>query len=67
MLRPFSKTFSELSPGELYAILRVRAEVFVVGQRCFYLDPYYAHLGWRETGPDFDEAGIPHVPMENTT
>ena len=27
---------------------------------------FYAHLGWRETGPDFDEAGIPHVPMEKT-
>ena len=149
MTAPFSKTFSELSRDELYAILRVRAEVFVVGQRCFYLDPdgidqtaihvgfrdsdgalaayaraypepggasrpgepcvwrigrvlavrrgeglgrrvmelaedaarsrgatvlrmdaqrqaagVYLHLGWRETGPDFDEAGIPHVPME---
>ena len=25
---------------------------------------FYARLGWRETGPDFDEAGIPHVKME---
>ena len=38
-MKSFSKTFSELSRDELYAILRVRAEVFVVGQRCFYLDP----------------------------
>ena len=142
-MKSFSKTFSELSRDELYAILRVRAEVFVVGQRCFYLDPdgvdhiavhvglvdadgalaayarvypeedapgvwrigrvlavhrgeglgrcvmelaedaarargatllrmdsqrqaagFYAKLGWHETGPDFDEAGIPHVRME---
>ncbi len=27
---------------------------------------FYARLGWRETGPDFDEAGIPHVKMEKT-
>ncbi len=139
----FAKDFNELSLDELYEILRVRAEIFVVGQRCFYLDPdgvdkiaihvglrdetgalaayarlfpeegvsdawhvgrvlavrrgeghggrvmaevervaasrgakllrmeaqrqaagFYARLGWRETGPDFDEAGIPHVIME---
>lgn len=145
MTHAFSKAFSELSPDELYDILRIRAEIFVVGQRCFYLDPdgldpiavhvgirdgaaalaayarmfpeeaesgvwhvgrvlavrrgeglgrrvmeeveraaalrgarllrmeaqrqaagFYARLGWRETGPDFDEAGIPHVKMEKT-
>ena len=139
----FAKPHTELSLDELYEILRVRAEVFVVGQRCFYLDPdgidrvavhvglrddagalvayarvfaeegdggvwhvgrvlavrrggglgrrvmeevervacehgatllamdsqrqaagFYAKLGWRETGSDFDEAGIPHVRME---
>ena len=26
----------------------------------------YARLGWHETGPDFDEAGIPHVRMEKS-
>ena len=51
-VKSFSKTFSELSPGELYAILRIRAKVFVAGQRCFYLDP------------DVVEAGIPHGRME---
>ena len=140
---PFAKTFAELTLDELYGILRVRAEVFVVEQRCFYLDPdgidrdsihvglrdgsgalaayarafpepgapgvwhigrvlavrrgaglgrrvmeeaeraarargakllrmeaqrqaagFYARLGWRETEPDYDEAGIPHVRME---
>ncbi len=139
----FAKPYAELSLDELYEILRVRAEVFVVEQRCHYLDPdgvdriaihvgirddagaliayarlfpeegrpgawhvgrvlaarrgeglgrrvmeevervavlrgakllrmeaqrqaagFYARLGWRETGPDFDEAGIPHVRME---
>lgn len=33
-LEPFSK----LSPNELYAILRLRNEVFVVEQNCVYLD-----------------------------
>ncbi len=139
----FAKPYAELSLDELYEILRVRAEVFVVEQKCFYLDPdgvdrvaihvgirddagaliayarlfpeegrpgawhvgrvlvtrrgeglgrrvmeevervaalrgakllrmeaqrqaagFYARLDWRETGPDFDEAGIPHVRME---
>lgn len=34
-----SKSFDELSPTELYAILKVRSEVFVVEQTCIYLDP----------------------------
>lgn len=29
----------DLAPGVLYAILRLRAEVFVVEQACVYLDP----------------------------
>lgn len=33
------KTFAELSTAELYGILKVRAEVFVVEQNCPYLDP----------------------------
>ncbi len=33
------KTFSELTPHELYAIMHLRAEVFVVEQTCPYLDP----------------------------
>lgn len=32
------KSFQELSNEELYAILRLRAEVFVVEQNCPYLD-----------------------------
>jgi ElaA protein len=32
------KRFEELSPYELYAILRLRSEVFVVEQNCVFLD-----------------------------
>ena len=33
------KRFDELTPDELYAILRLRTAVFVVEQNCPYLDP----------------------------
>ncbi|MEN9487712.1 MAG: hypothetical protein RIR56_1401, partial [Bacteroidota bacterium] len=32
------KSFEELSTQELYAILMVRQEVFIVEQTCYYLD-----------------------------
>ena len=32
------KPFSELTPYELYAILKLRSEVFVVEQNCVFLD-----------------------------
>lgn len=32
------KQFEQLAPAELYAVLRLRAEVFVVEQNCAYLD-----------------------------
>lgn len=32
------KTFNDLTPIELYAILRLRSEVFVVEQNCVFLD-----------------------------
>lgn len=32
------KTFNELTAAELYAILQLRSEVFVVEQNCVYLD-----------------------------
>lgn len=47
------KSFKELSPYELYAILRLRSEVFVVEQHCVYLDTdnkdlkSYHLLGWQ--------------------
>lgn len=33
------KPFSSLTPQELYAIMHLRSEVFVVEQNCPYLDP----------------------------
>ena len=47
------KAFDELTAAELYAILRLRSEVFVVEQNCVFLDmddkdQYCYHLmGWR--------------------
>jgi len=38
MLQIITKTFSELSTNELYAILQLRSEVFVVEQDCVYQD-----------------------------
>lgn len=32
------KTFAELTPLELYGLLRLRSEVFVVEQQCIFLD-----------------------------
>lgn len=33
------RTFEKLTPDELYELLRLRSEVFVVEQQCVYLDP----------------------------
>ncbi|MBO3096780.1 GNAT family N-acetyltransferase [Gelidibacter pelagius] len=41
MLNIFTKTFKELSIDELYAILQLRSEVFVVEQDCVYQDIDY--------------------------
>src|SRR5690554_6872595 len=38
MLQIFTKTFEELSTQELYDLLQLRAEVFVVEQECAYQD-----------------------------
>jgi len=38
MLQVFTKSFSELTTKELYAILQLRSEVFVVEQNCVYQD-----------------------------
>ena len=35
------KTFSELTTAELYELLRIRSEVFVVEQDCVYQDMDY--------------------------
>jgi len=41
MLQVFTKSFSELTTNELYAILQLRSEVFVVEQDCVYQDIDY--------------------------
>ncbi|MGV6846391.1 MAG: GNAT family N-acetyltransferase [Lutibacter sp.] len=38
MLQIFCKSFSELSKNELYRLLKLRSEVFVVEQNCVYQD-----------------------------
>ncbi|MBA2498461.1 MAG: GNAT family N-acetyltransferase [Chitinophagaceae bacterium] len=54
MIRWVFKKFIELSPEELYAILQLRNEVFVVEQNCVFQDAddkdqSSVHLmGWRE-------------------
>jgi ElaA protein len=51
------KSFDELSAAELYAMLALRSQVFVVEQQCVYLDPdgldVGAHhlFGWSTTAP----------------
>lgn len=48
------KKFSDLTPAELYAILRLRSEVFVVEQNCVFLDmddkdqPSHHLMGWQD-------------------
>ncbi|WP_433296570.1 GNAT family N-acetyltransferase [Actinoplanes sp. CA-030573] len=134
-----TSSFDELDAGTLYAIMKLRSEVFVVEQECVYLDPdgrdtepstrhiwinhdgeigaylrvlddgdvlrigrvvtavkargnglaarlmaealtiigakpsvldaqaylknFYAKFGYQQTGPEFIEDGIPHIPM----
>lgn len=48
------KNFDELNSEELYSLLRLRSEVFVVEQNCIFLDmdnkdqQCYHLLGWRD-------------------
>lgn len=41
MFKIYTKSFSELTTNELYAILQLRSEVFVVEQDCIYQDVDY--------------------------
>jgi ElaA protein len=49
--------FSALSPDELYALVRLRSQVFVVEQNCVFLDldgkDQYCHhlMGWTAVSP----------------
>ena len=48
------KKFNDLSPAELYAILQLRSEIFVVEQNCVFLDmdnkdqASYHLMGWQD-------------------
>jgi ElaA protein len=61
MMRWILTPFAELSPFDLYALLRLRSEVFVVEQNCVFLDmddydaPCQHLLGWAV--PDGQPAG----------
>jgi len=54
MINWICKPFDELTGNELYALLRLRSEVFVVEQQCVFLDAdnkdqeSYHLMGWRE-------------------
>jgi len=51
-IRWILKSFNDLTPGELYAVMRLRIEVFVVEQNCVFQDmdnkdqPAYHLMGW---------------------
>ncbi len=52
------KKFDELTPRELYAILQLRSEVFVVEQNCVYQDMDNKDLSaWHLMGWETDAAG----------
>ncbi|HEY2722952.1 MAG TPA: GNAT family N-acetyltransferase [Chitinophagaceae bacterium] len=52
MIKWVFKHFEDLSPGELYSVLQLRNEVFVVEQNCVFQDadnkdqPSYHLMGW---------------------
>ena len=67
------KTFQELTTDELYELLRVRSEVFVVEQNCVYQDMdgddqksihiFYEGVGFKQSSDTFMLDGIPHIKM----
>ena len=58
------KTFPELTTAELYDLLRVRSEVFVVEQDCVYQDmDNDEQVGFRQSSEPFILDGIPHIRM----
>ncbi|RYY38768.1 MAG: GNAT family N-acetyltransferase [Chitinophagaceae bacterium] len=56
------KSFEQLTPSELYALLRLRSEVFVVEQNCVFLDmdnqdqDSYHLMGWGAGADNEQEA-----------
>lgn len=80
MIKVVVKSFSELRTQELYEILKLRFSIFVMEQRCFYLDPdgidydsihvflveKSAIIGYARLFPE-EETGIWHVGRVLTT
>lgn len=58
------KWFSELTTQELYELLRVRSDVFVVAQE--YAKGFYEQVGFRQSSEPFILDGIPHIKMTYT-
>jgi ElaA protein len=54
MIKWVLKKFEELDPYEMYSIMRLRSEVFVVEQKCVFLDmdnkdqPSHHLMGWED-------------------
>lgn len=58
------KTFSELSVDELYRLLALRAQVFVVEQRSLYQDlDGYDRAAHHLLGVEDSRENTPHVPL----
>ena len=47
----FDRTFAELTTAQLYRIIELRERVFIVEQRCVYLDADGVDLVARHCGP----------------
>ncbi len=68
------KLFRQLTTDELYELLRVRSEVFVVEQNCVYptlidieaqeyAKGFYESVGFKQSSDTFMLDGIPHIKM----
>jgi ElaA protein len=60
-LRWYDRPFEQLSPRELYAILALRSRVFVVEQRCLYLDADGVDLVSRHLWAEQGEAIVAYL------
>ena len=59
-----AQRISPRRPGGHWTALNLRRFADLVRRRKMTAAGRAAHPGWRETGLDFEEAGIPHVPKK---
>ena len=59
-----AQRISPRRPGGHWTELNLRRFADLVRRRKMTAAGRAAHSGWRETGLDFEEAGIPHVPKK---